>query len=89
MRLVGSSEEKHSSYTRIGHFIKKLARRGEDGKPLSHRRHRDDGITNSRVTVYELRPLDELRREFAYLVGPEGWPESPSEWTSANADPPF
>jgi hypothetical protein len=84
--LVGSSDEKHSSGTSLGHFIAKLARIDADEDPVSHRKRRDDG---SRPTVYELRPLEELRKEFDYLVGPEGWPESPSEWTSIHVDLPF
>jgi hypothetical protein len=84
--LVGSSEGKYPSGTRLGHFIAKLARTDAAGNPVSHRRRRDDG---SRPTVYELRPLEELRKEFDYLVGPEGWPDSPSEWTSIRVDPPF
>ena len=79
--FVGRSEEKHSNLTRMGHFLRKLARLDPDGDPISHRRHRGNGDTGSRVTVYELRSLGELRKEFDYLVGPEGWPESPSEWT--------
>ena len=84
--LVGSSEEKHPSGTRLRHCIAKLARTDAAGNPVSHRKRRDDG---SRPTVYELRPLEELRKEFDYLVGPEGWPDSPSEWTSIHVDPPF
>lgn len=81
--FVGSSEEKHSCLTRLGQFVRRLARLNADGKPVSRRRRRRyNGSTNSRVTVYELRPLAELRKEFDHLVGPDGWPESPSEWTS-------
>jgi hypothetical protein len=86
--FVGSSEEKHPSATRLAHFIAKLARTDAAENPVSHRKRRDDG---SRPTVYELRPLEELRKEFDYLVGPEGWPDSPSEWTSlpSESDVPF
>jgi hypothetical protein len=86
--FVGRSEEKHSNLTRLGHFVKKLARLDSDEKPVSHRRHRDNGGTGSRVRVYELRPLQELRKEFDYLVGPEGWGDSHSEWTSASSGRP-
>ncbi len=83
--LVGRVDQQHSSRTRLGHFIKTLARRDAEGKPVSRRRRRRnkfDELSASRINVHELRPLEELRKEFDYLVGPEGWPDSPSEWTS-------
>jgi hypothetical protein len=92
--LVGSLEGRHSSLTRLGHFINKLARIDlTTGKPVYRTLHCDIEGRKSRRKVYELRPLEELRKEFDYLVGPEGWPDSPAEWTDASAtsddDPPF
>ena len=82
--LVGRVDQQHSSRTRLGHFIKTLARRDAEGKPVSRRRRRRnkfDELSASRINVHELRPLEELREEFKYLVGPEGWGEAKSEWT--------
>jgi hypothetical protein len=89
--FVSRSEEMHLTDTRAGHFLRGLARLDADGNPISHRRRRGNEYTGSRVTVYELRPLGELRKEFDYLVGPDGWPDSPSEWTSlpSESDVPF